>query len=496
MGGQKRQMSRFVIPFSFPLECYDRLSDGVEKQRESTRKGQGAPLWKRQQFHDNENEFFPFFKDSLNLQDAHSIGALWELVGKNDERLRGKLFYHLKGGTEQEGWVRCDISGAGLALFKTGVGLAWFELSLALWSKFPSDQDAEDLTPRQVIEVNNYCKDICHRNLSSGRKPFRFFPDKAYLGEEPPAGIPPYREFSMFPWLWQFFFAPMVGMISGDIRFFSRRRQKSGDGQTPETGPDKAHIYTALYLAKPLAPEEEKHALYWLRRGYQESYLPSDRDLEGERLQVFENFTCAACFEGCAFLAYETGKVGTDRVFGEHLMTSMLRAYFVLYLMSLHQYYTILKLSAELAQLPGQAEAFGPREFQQLLCLREELGLAYTKAFFPQASYVGHQNTVYEHFKQGLQIDRLQAELSQKANVLTELIQDYRARRQERYGRTLTVIGGIFVVIQTLNNVLGIYDMAPVPAALGRWGFGALAMGAACLLGVILAKPWKKEKKR
>lgn len=501
MKKRSQQISRFLVPFSFSSDRYFQLTETISKQQEriwkigspdtakQTDANTSSPLWHQKILSSRDNEFFPFIKDSLNPQCAYHIGSLWELRTRNDQRLQGQLFYTtLPEKGEASAHILCRFSNAGLAIFRTGIGLAWFELSYELWPQFPQKAGAGAPSPRQVAEVNNYCKDLCHRNSVSGRNPLRFYPwglsDEKDNSTEPR----PAQDFSIFSWLWDFSLSELA-----PISFFSPRKQPGkqifASTQEPQEGPDKAHIFTALHLRQSPEKAELHQLLYWLRRGYRPSYLPSLENLGSrETTQIFENLICGVCLEGCAFLAHDTQREDTNRVFADHFISHMIQSYFILYLISLHQYYVLLDLSARMAQLPDRASRFDLPTFQRLVSLREELGLAYTKAFFPQVSYVGHQNQVYTLFRESLSISELQEELSIKADTLTELTQAYRERQQERRGRIIAVCGGVFAVIETLATTLGMYDML-VP--MERWIFSLLAMSLACAVGILLARFWK-----
>ncbi len=488
----RKQKSRFVIPFSFAAERYGELRARVESCQKQVRSG-SVPFWRPWRLREGENELFPFLRSSLDADTPQGIGALWR---PNPQwQPHGALFYRVPPkGQERPDYVHCDLTVGGLALFKTGVGLAWFELSMSAWPDFPTGRNACMPSVSQVIEINNYCKDICHRNLSPRQERFLFYPRRVYAEAdrsptEPDEAFP----FSLFRWLWETFFRPL-----GQVDFFSpqHRRRKQGETEPlPEVGPNKAHLFTSLYLGQPQPPHEALENLYWLRKGYRPTYLPSAPSLDPdsrEVLQLFENLTCGVCFEGCAFVGHHTGLIKTDAVFQDH-WEHMTETYFLLYLISLQQHYTLLGLSAQMAQLPSGLDRFDAREYRHLLRIQEELGLAYTKAFFPRASYIGHQDMVYDRFREILCIDRLQEDLLQKTSVLSQLIRSYQERKKELFAHTLTVTGGIFVVLQTLNTVLGIYDMEPRLALLGRWGFSGLVLLLSLLLGGLLTVLWHRK---
>lgn len=511
----KNQISKFVIPFSFVPKRYEELYASIQAHQVKVRSGK-VPAWEVRHLRTGENEFFPFFKDSLDADNPQGVGTLWQ--PGSQWQFKGHLFYRSPGKEEStREYINCGLRLGGLALFKTGIGFVWFDITMTYWPNFPNKKDTQKPSMSQIIDINNFCKDICHRNLSQNQERFLFYPGRVYgEGDQPPAGAEPWQRFSIFQWLRENvfdalkdieFFAPTYagGEISpvqgssaqtreGQERYKDedRDRNEKDSARSRLIGPNKAHVFTYIHMNPPETSLEELQSLYWLRKGYRPSYLPSEQMLSFESreiLQLFQNMTCGICYEGCAFFSYHTGQKQTDNV-SESEFKRRMDNYFLLYLISLHQRYTLLYLSAQMARLPSSLDRFGGFEYQRLMGIQEDLGLAYTKAFFPQVSYVDHHNVLYSRFREILSIDRLQEDLSRRTAVLSDLIQNYRNRKIDRFGHILTVTGGIFALLQTISTLLGVYDMEPRLASLGRWGFAGLTLLVSLLLGITLTALW------
>lgn len=479
---EKRELraSRFVIPFGFDPKDYEALDQAIAEAKGP----QGGLRFRTRRLHQRENQFFPFFSDGLDPDAPQGVGKLWELDLQPNQIAKGRIFY--RKPKEKKEYVHCKFEQGGLGLFKTGVGLAWFQLEPEWWPDFPERKGAGPATVEQMIEVNNYVKDICHRTLSSnptkGGQASRLicFPQRPYDEAQGPGEGPEAEELFLFDWVWELLLAPMPEEL---FYFFAPRRQEG----YVRPGPDKAHIFSAITRDAP--PEEDHRLLYWLRKGYKPSYRPAEQDLDpqsSEVLRTFDNVTWTACFEGCAVAFYRTGAQMTDQVFQDH-GAHIWASHFILYLMALLQYYTLQRLSAAMALLPCHVQQYNEAERSKLIRLQEELGEAYAKIFYPRVSYIGHQNRVYDLFCQALDIRLLQEELTRKAQAAREVLESYRERRWDRWVHAISITGGVFVVLQTLGTLLGIYDMEPALAGIGRWAFSVVVMLVSLMIGWLVA---------
>lgn len=487
----EQKLSRFLIPFYFESAQYHDYSRRLAACTEQTKKQTDTPLWQPWHISNREHQFLSTVLDSLDGTRPNHLGVIWELTSDNDRRMKSRILLEMPDGKTVV--CRFQKDGMGVALFKTGVGFAWFEVvpqgPPALWKEDPRiSWQEEPLDPHQIIELNCYFRDICHRGGAGARH--GVYENQAKMPDEPTS--------TLFQWLDDFFFQALPG-----IHFFSGIQTRTRDGACT-VGPDKAHVFAALRLAQQPEPAEADRLLYWLKKGYRPSYRPPDK-LSDTEIQPFENVRWDASLEGCASLIWRTGRPDTDVVFcgtaeGElGMWGKTVEAGFLLYLLALMQHYTLLRLSGELTALPDGLEAYTPKEYRRLQALREELALAYVRAFFPQVSAVEHHNAIYALAQEGLQNRLLREALSAQTQQLDELAQACAQRKRARNASYITVVSGIFVVLQTLNNVLGIYDMEPRLAVLGRWGFALMVFAAAVALGsalTALAQRWLRKKER
>lgn len=478
-------VSRFAVPFGYDAERYDEWNQALRQAQ--TPKGQ--PKFVPRKLQEREHQFFPFFSDGIEPDNHGGIGTLWKLALQKEQIMGGRIFY--RKSTQKSPYIRCIISAGGVAMFKTGVGIAWFQMELEHWPNFPSEAQKRPATVAEMVDVNNYCKDICHRTLRPTKevrnKAGRLvrFRGRPYDENQEPETDAAAEEFFLFDWLWELLFSPLP---EGAIHFFSPRMQEGAIRK----GPDKAHIFSAITRDMPNGPEEEAEnwrQLYWLRKGYRPSYRPAPKDLDPhspEVLQTFENVVWTACFEGCAMAVYHTGFAETDKVFDDHHAHTV-DCHFILYLTALAQYYTLQVLSARMAQMPCHVDQFSDAEQGKLVKIQEELGEAYSKIFYPRVSYIGHQNLVYDLFRQALDIRLLQEELTQKTKATLDILSSYRARKRDRLAQIISIISGVFVVIQVAGTILSIHQMEPALAGMNRWGFVGTCMLVALAVGCFVS---------
>jgi hypothetical protein len=142
-------ISRFTIAFSYKYEkesAYQRACDQIEKLRDPFSKN--IPVWTPVDYGEKDSELFTHVQKFLNrdLQYSdESIGCAWAW---NKELL--KDFSYSGSCTINNKAYPFSINSAGLFLFKTGIGILWYEIGYQV----------EDVDT--VISINWRLKDIAY----------------------------------------------------------------------------------------------------------------------------------------------------------------------------------------------------------------------------------------------------------------------------------------------------------------------------------------------
>ncbi len=204
--------------------------------------------------------------------------------------------------------------------------------------------------------------------------------------------------------------------------------QKTEDRKLPQIVPDKALIYFYGILSREQAVGEKTagsdrkevyESLYHLSNGYTEAYHMPEQITE-RMYRPFENVLWMASREGCACLT--TGNVEFLRYGMIHKFTS---DYFLLYVLALHQSYTLLKYADEISsQMSAQWEDYtrdAAEVFTRLEQKMSAIQVFLMKSTTASVSHIQHQNEFYRYLQKRLQIREDIKSVTQGLEALTEI---------------------------------------------------------------------------
>src|SRR5690625_2032692 len=107
--------------------------------------------------------------------------------------------------------------------------------------------------------------------------------------------------------------------------------------------------------ADDISREQIGTSLYLLKRGYNISYLPHKRQLMIEReqgnYQPFSNTFWGVSLEGVISLSFGTDNERTNQFFEHHFFQHIQGTYFYMFMLTLFQRYSLLRLSVRAGQL-------------------------------------------------------------------------------------------------------------------------------------------------
>ena len=389
------------------------------------------------------------------------------------------------------------------------------------WEAELSREEWEKREDEQLVEVINHWKDICHlaseQNEEDASKSLlrSYQPDyNVFLPVEQDGS----NAFHIYEWIYQSLLLDLSGIEKFTLRFFNPRYtyQTEGLRKSPdkanvfaklldklrsekkpeaknaeEQGPDKAHVFTRLRFEEKPEEERSMKLLYWTRKGYKESYQAAPGELDPDSpdiLRTFESVIWGCSPQGCSVIEHATGNATTDNFF-EKKWREDISPDFIIYLVCLQQFYFMSKLSVEIAELPDWG---GKDAIKRMKSIRRRLDEGYARMFFPRISFEDHYNKLYCHIRETLQITELQEELSRKVGLLADLMEEKRAEDRELRESILTIIGGVFVVVQTAATVLEMSDWMPKAGAWEAWldDRGRFALGmlpTMVIAGVLIA---------
>lgn len=95
-------------------------------------------------------------------------------------------------------------------------------------------------------------------------------------------------------------------------------------------------------------------------------------------------------------------------------------------------------------------------------------------------------NEFYEYLQKRLGINKMQQELEVELQALFEMIERKKTIKQAKNYQVLSIIGGIFVVLQAFINVVAMYGSA----INGEWGYFGFATAGCVILAIIGVIIW------
>jgi len=459
--------ARFVYPFVFEPETLDARTDAVRAARWP---GRERPLqvWREAAF--PEEDLLLHVARYLNPPAGTPPTArLWEV---DDDALQSPRGLGAGGGVEwalrwKDRGVPFRLEGAELALFKVGVGLLtvqarplpgqvddWLDFLYAF--RFVHGQREVGIRLRRRVSAGDY-------------EPF--FPAVAGGRESHPEG---------------------TGVL-GEV-LDSLLQTATVDGDTGRWWreifvPGQLLPYAAVYV-DDVRGDEVAPLLYRIR-----NFFPSQREIrpapEDLRLDHEAHLTYADgqyflfSLEGAAFVAFDAPN--TD-FFRRELPAHLRTHYFLLYLLALHQRFTLIRLSEAVSEhWLGQAAAEREKAFEHI----EDRLLTFTaRGYFTQVMQRAHHHRVYRRWQEVFQLDQLYREVSDEIREMHNLLLVRRSQLEEAATRRLERLVGILgAVIGIPALVLAFLDINLRGVTAGQEGLplplAALIAGASLSVGVL-----------
>ncbi|NGY80464.1 hypothetical protein F6Y02_41600 (plasmid) [Bacillus megaterium] len=199
-----------------------------------------------------------------------------------------------------------------------------------------------------------------------------------------------------------------------------------------------------------------------MRKSFKDTYnaAPSEFEIDGhdEILQLFENSFWGVSLEGAAHIAYLKGNEG-DIFFKDTHAQNVREVYFYLYILALHQHYTLQYFSTLVSRLPATLEKYletkknGQKAIENL---RARMVFFTLRCSFKQVSHISHQTSLYEMFRRALRIEELMDELHLELEALASITEIEKSRRSQRIQNIILYVTTLFVMISVTNDSMGI----------------------------------------
>lgn len=238
----------------------------------------------------------------------------------------------------------------------------------------------------------------------------------------------------LFIFCYEFNFLTVIKELLKEIKatsFFNNMNRSSGNIE-----PKKALIFSSVIIEKPEDGRDLRRHLYYMRRVYKDSYLPSSFDLsfskENEEIfQPFENSLWGFSKEACANIILHTGNQSTDDFFKDGYK-ARLDNYLFLYVLALNQYFGLIDFARRSTQFPDKVKKFDEENRLELHKISEEIKFFYLKYIYSEVSLITHQSQFYNKAYNILNIKKLLEEVHYQSESINSLIEKHEQLEQNK----------------------------------------------------------------
>lgn len=390
------------------------------------------------------------------------------------------------------------------------------------WDEFQHHDSQDSLNPVELLYIksnpdgknvkNDTVRSISRQRLADLIKQYGLSWTLTGTGTEPQLSIAQVQtgseemEYRLYPTFRpaSLICSSLPAPVRNAMQFFSNvtRNDLGLDGYRLEPGrPDKALPF--CYLQADFTDREELQQLACrLSKGYHDHYHLS-QSMWNNCIELFDNAFCHAGREGCAYV--NSLENATLPFFGSGFQFRFRSAYFLLYILALHQHYGLLyysrKIALELSSDPSEYMCCGAVT-DQMESLVLEINTFLMKSEYSSVSNIQHHNTFYQHLRQQMAIEADVASMKNGLESLTEIQRNYRdqqehltetelAHAEQQSDRKMQRALGLLSVL-TLFSALGdsqasisgiitqfqavimpgnlVADLLPLAGTIGLWG--------------------------
>lgn len=490
-----KNVTKYVIPFALEngdvkLSC-ESIS-GVQRGRE--------PLWKKVDFTKTECDLYDAMQAIIAAGNETAIGHAYEI----NSNLKKRELPEITGKKKDSGdTFALKIKNCGFYFFEGGIGFFWYEViadGVQESDEFLKINNAvKELSylnnnfEFMITKEENYSTDIAENNFDE--KTYR----AEYLSEAEKQNAKIYvrdgivwvkyrvqKEFTFKEWI-QGYLEPLCIKT-----YFSSRIWQDKEKQMAVTIPDKALVFSSV-LVKEKEDIKDKMPIYslvyHLGRGYTAAYKMPEyykEEYNSRFLCPFENSVWYSSHEGCAHVIDVREGSDNEPFFTENYW-ERLHTYFFVYIMVLQQHYSLLDMNQKLAELPKHVEEYSRAAARkQLKEYKEEMAFFFMNYAHLKVSHITQQNMFYEYLKNIYGIDEMTAVLREKVELINDMADNWQQKSRSRLTKFLSIVGSVFVFIQTLNNILGMYELLPVKGYFSLGGFAVATLIASVIAGLII----------
>ena len=423
-----------------------------------------------------DQDLYDYILDQFQYSSTQTnIGSAWRYSSLEN---LPRIIYHPKRKKPSEE-TSVPITDLGLFLFRSNVGFLWYEIDSAAISASPDD-------------IFDFQYDFKELNKESNLKLFSFASG---------AG-----EFSGCTTMGLLVDQIIMDTITPDIKYFSRRPDvTSGSSRYV---PDKAILFSYLATAFDRDREESSYSeliryTYYLTNGFNYRYAHPD-EIDSTFFHPFQHVYWSITNLGCACCVKYTS---ADRhFFTEIFQKKICTDYFTMYLLLLHQSYSLLQFATRIEHsMPAESSLYmsdvksNHKRIEDLLL---SLNTFLMKNVYASVSHIQHQNEFYQYGIAKLHIEDNIRSINLGADAIENVLMVHENRREaedDNKRNMIFLILSSLVVFSALADANTLFDI-DLPSRLSGPAY-VLVMGSIIVLGAVafgwlLVSGWRALKRR
>ncbi|MDQ0416199.1 hypothetical protein J2Z48_000363 [Croceifilum oryzae] len=264
-------------------------------------------------------------------------------------------------------------------------------------------------------------------------------------------------------------------------------------------------VYNAITLEEMDQPSDHREfmkSLYLLSRTYHEVHNPPRIELheDEETMRIFQNSYWRVSVEGIAHVCHLTNnKDSNEFLLGEN-QQNLNSNYFYMYVLTLHQFYSLQYFSILASHLPHQLDGQEKQAFVEVRELKKRMVFFTLRCSFKQISRITHIARLYEMVRRSYRIEELMDELHLELDAMTTMLEMEESKRRLKLEQMVLIFSFFYIMISTLADGWDIVRNTLAFQVMGNYWIAWIEVGL--LLGVMAAGVWSilsyyvREKKR
>ena len=435
----KNAVIRYIVPFYFESSSY--ITDASDEYRVlSNNLSYDNSRWEAVVWEETERDTFEYLYRSLYYKsDECHIGSRWH-YNLSDNPMN---FRYYPSSDEPETCYDFHMKDMGLYLFRTNVGILWYEISLPRAS---DDKNGDSVDSSFLIRFQNRFKELnlrrqkCFRQISANQEE-----SVLIMGD---------------------IIHEILQDISENIHYLNGSRKNDENIERP----DKALIFNYALLEDENLPEEKlRETAFLLANGYNENYhMPPD--IKETMINAFANTCWYATRGGCGY--FSSMNPGEKNMFFLHTLPGRIRGdYFFMYILALYQSYSILNYLRRIMQYyPADSQKYFELEKGgQLNEFTSEINTFLMKGMYSSVSNIHHQNMFFQYLQKQLSIKEDIESITMGVNALAKmqrlhyekenaLLKEKRELRSKKRDNQLSLILAVLSVLSVFSALMDIHS--------------------------------------